>query len=465
MSMRYLCSVVGVMCLGCGDAARDIPAGWADVAPLARAIDAAEDPRVVEVELTAAPTRWTIAPGRALDGYAYNGTVPGPVIEAHVGDTLVVHFRNELPEPTTIHWHGIRVPADQDGGPHSQAPIPAGGSFEYRFELPDAGTFWYHPHIAEATQMERGLYGAIVVRGDDEPEVDTEALLVLDDLTLDERGELAPFGGLLEEHGGREGTVQLVNGTVTPTVPVRAGERQRWRIVNAGSARFYRIVLPGHSFTVLGTDEGRAPGPSIAGELFLVPGDRVDVLVDIAGDPGTAVALTNERYPRGHGSGVFSPMTIATLAVDARPALETRAAYTWSREIEAIDDDGRSVREIVLDEIVDAATESVTFTINGEAFPAVTAIPSRVGAVEVWDLVNESEMDHPFHLHGFFFQVLSRDGVPEANRTWEDTVHLAGLERVRIAFRVDDRPGMWMFHCHILEHVEHGMMGMLEVAP
>lgn len=462
---RVWWSTVALALTSCAPSVRDVPNGWASAAPLAPAQDVSADERVIELELVAAPARWTIAPGRSLDGYAYNGTVPGPLIEARVGDTLIVHFRNDLPEPTTIHWHGLRVPADMDGGPHSQPPIPAGGTFEYRFELLDEGTFWYHPHVAESSQMERGLYGAIVVRGDDEPEVDTEAVLVLDDLLLDESGELAPFGGLLEEHGGREGPVQLVNGTLTPTVPVRSGERQRWRIVNAGSARFYRLVLAGHTFTVLGTDGGRPSAPITAEELLLVPGDRVDVLVDVAGAPGSAIALTNERYLRGHGSGVYAAMNVATLELDEAPPLATLPAFTWAREIERLSDEGLAARELRFDESIDAATETVSFTINGESYPDVTAIESSVGATEVWDLVNESEMDHPFHLHGFFFQVLSRDGVAVESPSWEDTIHFRGLERVRIAFRIDDRPGMWMFHCHILEHGELGMMGMLDVAP
>ena len=449
-------------------APRDVPDGWETAAPLAPAVDVDPEPRTVELELVAAPARWEIGPGRSVDAYAYNGTVPGPVIEARAGDTLIVHFRNDLPEPTTIHWHGLRVPAEMDGGPHSQPAVPPGGTFEYELVVPDAGTFWYHPHVAESSQMERGLYGAIVVRSaeaEEEPEVDHEAVVILDDLTLDESGAIAPFGGLLEDHGGREGAVQLVNGRVTPTIAARAGERQRWRIVNAGSARFYRLTLGGSAFTILGTDEGRAAGPSTANELFLVPGDRVDVLVDVTGEPGGTLVLTNERYPRGHGSGVYVPMQVATLALTEQPPLEPFAPFTWSRSIERLDDEGVAVRELVFDESIDAATETVTFTINGESFPDVTALQSRVGALEVWDLVNESEMDHPFHLHGFFFQVLSRDGVPVAGPGWEDTINLRGSETVRVAFRVDDRPGMWMFHCHILEHVEHGMMGMLDVAP
>jgi FtsP/CotA-like multicopper oxidase with cupredoxin domain len=452
-----------LLLLGCdtAPASREVTNGWDLAAPLQRV--RATEPGLLELDLVAAPARWTFAPGRAVDGYAYNGTVPGPLIEARVGDTLVVRFRNDLPEPTTIHWHGLRVPAEMDGGPHSQDPIPPGGTFEYRFPLLDAGTFWYHPHVDEPRQMELGLYGAIVVRDEDEPVVDSEAVLILDDLLLDESGALLPFGGLLEVHGGREGNVQLVNGTMTPAVAARSGERQRWRVINAGSARFYRLRLTGHSFTVLGTDGGRSLAPQTTDELFLVPGDRVDVIVDLMGAPEEIVELTNEPYSRGHGSGVFEVGRVATIELGAEAALPPLEALSWVRSIEWISESDQEPREVVFSESLDAATETVTFRVNGEVFPDVTPIAARVGEVEVWELVNESEMDHPFHLHGFFFQVLSRDGVRLELPSWEDTIPLHGHERVRIVFRPDDRPGMWMFHCHILEHVENGMMGVLHV--
>src|SRR5919197_4543843 len=130
--------------------------------------------RDVAVRLAARETDWQYAPGRSVDGNTFNGQVPGPTIEAEVGDTLVVELTNELSEPTTIHWHGLRVPADMDGTELVQQPIQPGETFEYRFVLPDAGTFWYHPHTNETVQLEKGLYGALVVRGQDEPRLDRE---------------------------------------------------------------------------------------------------------------------------------------------------------------------------------------------------------------------------------------------------------------------------------------------------
>ncbi len=436
--------------------------GWQTSAPLAVAADLDPAATVIEMNLVAAPHTWTFSPGRSVDGYAYNGSVPGPTIEAHVGDTLVVHFRNDLPEPTTIHWHGVRVPVEMDGAPHSQAPVPAGGTFEYRFVLSDVGTFWYHPHANEPEQMERGLYGAIVVRGDAEPEVDAEAVVVLDDLLLDSAGALVPFGGILEAHGGREGDVQLVNGVLSPSIAVRTGERQRWRIVNAGSARIYRLTLPGHSFTILGSDGGAWVRPLASDELFLSPGDRLDVLVEVAARPGAPSTLVAQPYERGHAQGVFAPIDVLRLDATADAAMPLRPAYAATRAITRLDTTGTTPVVLTFDEATTAT--GVTFFVNGETYPDVTPVPAQVGAVQVWDLVNQSEMTHPFHLHGFFFQVVSRDGVLESDPTWEDTIELRGEERIRIAFQPDDRPGMWMFHCHILEHVAGGMMGIVELS-
>lgn len=448
---------------GAPTVSRGGPDSWASALSLPRATDLNPDPRVVEVNLDARMGDWQLSPGRVVQAMTYNGGVPGPLIEAHVGDTLVVHFTNHLAEPTTIHWHGVRVPAEMDGAPHSQHPVAAGGSFEYRFTLPDAGTFWYHPHMNEARQMELGLYGAIVVRGPDEPTVDVEGALVLDDVLLGDDGQIAPAGDLLEIHSGRDAGLQVINGHAGATLAMRAGQRQRWHIVNAGSARFYRLALAGHRFTVIGTDGGRLATPRVVDELFLVPGDRLDVLVDASATPGTRAVLRNMPYDRGHGSGVFEAQDVLSVAYTAEAPLPTRAPPTLTRNLSPMDTQGITPREVRFSERIDEATQTVTFMINGASWPDVPMTRATVGQTQVWDLVNESEMDHPFHLHGFFFQIVSRNGVAEPSPSWEDTADLRGHERMRVVFRPDDRPGSWMYHCHILEHVDHGMMAELMV--
>lgn len=465
-------ALLAVLLLGaCSDApttptpVRDGPDPWASALRLAVAVDRNPDPRVVEIDLEARMADWEYAPGRHVQAMTYNGSVPGPSIEARAGDTVVVHFTNRLAEPTTIHWHGVRLPAAMDGSPHSQAPVAPGASFEYRFTMSDAGTFWYHPHVMESRQMERGLYGAIVVRGDREPRADVEGVLLLDDLLLGPDGQIAPPGDLVEQHNGREGAVALVNGREGVELPIRAGQRQRWRIVNAGSARFYRLALPGHRFTVLGTDGGPIETPRTTDELFLVPGDRLDVLVDGTAPPATAPTLQDLPYARGHGAGVTEAIDLLRLRYVVAEPLPTLPAPAGGSRIEPLRTAGIAPRTVTFDEYIDRDLERVVFTINGRSFPDVPDVVTRVGATEVWDLVNASEMEHPFHLHGYFFQVLSRNDVPESALSWEDTIQLRGHERVRIAFRPEGRPGHWMYHCHILEHVDNGMMAAVHVMP
>jgi FtsP/CotA-like multicopper oxidase with cupredoxin domain len=382
------------------------------------------------------------------------------VLEGHVGDHVVVHFTNHLDEPTTVHWHGVRVPADMDGTMVAQQPVPPGGSFDYEFDLLDAGTFWYHPHVNEAFQMERGLKGPIVVHEDSEPSADVGGVVFLDDLLVGDDGAIPPPGGASEEMMGREGNIRLVNGRSEPALPIRTGQTQRWRVINAAAARFYRLALPGYSFVQVGTDGGLLEKPVVTEELFLVPGQRADVLVVGA---GTSAALMTMPYDRGHGGGTTDPEHVLDVTDTGAEPLTPTPIPTALRSIEHLPTDGVTPRTIRLSE-AETPTGPV-FQINGKSFPDVPLIQTKIGALEIWDVFDDSPMDHPFHLHGFFFQVVSRDGVPESFAAWRDTVDIKAHQTNRIAFRPELHPGTWMYHCHILEHVERGMMGELEVMP
>ncbi|HEX5077229.1 MAG TPA: multicopper oxidase domain-containing protein, partial [Gemmatimonadaceae bacterium] len=188
--------------------ADEAPAAYADAYDAAIPADGGA---VVQVDLDAREVDWEFSPGRLTRAWGFNGQIPGPTIEARVGDVLEIRFTNRLPEPTTIHWHGLQIPAAMDGTDMVQHPIAPGETFVYRFRLPDAGTFWYHPHTNEVVQLERGLYGAIVVRQPDEPTFDAERVLVLDDVALDRKGQIKPPGWWIEQHDGRQGNTRLVN--------------------------------------------------------------------------------------------------------------------------------------------------------------------------------------------------------------------------------------------------------------
>ncbi len=423
---------------------------------------------VVEVALTAAPGRLALVPGALTDVFAYNGRVPGPTLELREGDRVIVHFHNALPEPTTIHWHGLHIPADADGSPFD--PVAPGASHDYVFTLGagSAGTYWYHPHPDHRAgyQIAKGLYGAIIVRAPDDPLPATlrEKLLILSDNRFHADGslDLPDHGspeGRVDLENGREGDVLFVNGQIMPTLAIRSGEVQRWRIVNASAARVYRLALPGQTFVQVGSDGGLFERPVEVQELVLANAERVEVLVRGAG-------------PRG------SRATLQTLAYD-RYIHQTRPAdWNRTRDVLAVRSSDaapvppaplpRVLRPIpALDTTQAVATRVIVLSqglINGKTMDMNRVdVSARLGTTEIWEIENIVGMDHPFHLHGFQFQVLDRNGVPVPYRSWKDTINVPRHETVRIVVRFDDYAGKWMFHCHILAHEDEGMMGVLEL--
>ena len=413
---------------------------------------------VVKVDLNAGEIDWEFVQGHKTRAWGFNGQVPGPTLEARVGDVLEIRLTNNLPEPTTIHWHGLQIPAAMDGTDMVQHPIMPGETFTYRFRLPDAGTFWYHPHMNETVQLERGLYGAIVVRGENEPQFDAERVLVIDDVALDRTGEIKPPGWWIEHHDGRQGSTRLINGRQEPELAIAAGQIERWRIVNASSARYVRLSIGGKPFTLIGTDGGLIDAPVTMKEILLAPADRAELAVGPFAE-GEVVSINALRYDRKTAARPHDER-FATIRVGA-PVPSRANIPAKLRDIEPlVAADATPTRECHLGFKL-SLKHGVDFLINNEAHHRDK--PVKVGELQVWDVINDTMMDHPFHLHGFFFQVVAVNGEPPAFRSWEDTVNVPPKGRVRIAWVPDDRPGEWMYHCHILEHHASGMMAHFEV--
>ena len=425
-------------------------------------------PGVVEMTLTAAPARLSLVPGTVSDVYAYNGRVPGPTLVVREGDRVIIHFHNALPEPSTVHWHGVHVPADADGSPFD--PVPPGGSKDYVFTVApgSAGTYWYHPHPdgRSGYQIAKGLYGAIIVRDPHDPLPASlpEKVLVLSDNRVLPDGSLdlpdadSP-AGRADMENGREGEVLLVNGQVMPTLTIRSGEVQRWRIVNASAARVYRLAIPGQTFLHVGTDGGLFERPVEVSEIVLANSERVELLVRGTGAPGsqtTLQALAYDRYisqtrPRNWNRS-RDLLSVRYAAASAERAVELPATL---RQVPALDTAQAVARRVIV------LSQGL---INGKAMDMSRVdISARLGTTEIWEIENIVGMDHPFHLHGFHFQVLDRNGVPTPYRTWKDTINVPRHETMRIIVHFDDYPGKWMFHCHILAHEDQGMMGILEL--
>jgi FtsP/CotA-like multicopper oxidase with cupredoxin domain len=461
---------LGLLTIAFFAACGDDPVGNPGPPELATLTDLDPAPDVVEVQIVAAPATAELLPGKTADVWAYRdgavadaaGTIPGPMLEAHVGDQVIVHFRNELPEETTIHWHGLRVPNTADGTPASQAPVAPGASFDYLFTVEDPGLFWYHPHVRGDVQIERGLHAPLRVLETTPPPVAADRVFVLDDVKIEATGQLSTTTDQLDIMLGRQGNVLLVNGMRDRHLAAAAGARERWRFVNAANGRYFHLALPDRRFLVIGWDGGLLPEPYESETLLIAPGERYDVIVELGGAEGDVVVLRNVYYDRGHDIPDPGPQDLMTVELGAPAPALPGLPDTWG-DVEPIPVDGATAQRSFLLEESDDGPEPV-FSINGEQFPAVTPVSGTSGAVEVWEVVNDTEMDHPFHLHGMFFQVLDVDGVAAPRLGWKDTVNVPRDKRLRFAVRYGE-PGHWMFHCHILEHAERGMMGELELSP
>lgn len=425
-------------------------------------------PGTVEVTLTARPTRLSLHQGASTEVYAFNGRTPGPTLEVREGDKVIVHFRNELPKATTVHWHGLHIPATSDGSPFH--PVAPGERYDYVFTIPrgTAGTYWYHPHPHHHTghQVAKGLYGAIIVRAADDPLPASlpEKLLILSDNRFLPDGSVDlpdPHSprGVADFENGREGNVVFINGQVMPTISIRSGEVQRWRVLNTSASRVYRLALSGHTFLHVGNDGGLFELPVEVKEILIATGERVELLVRGTHQPGNRSvlqALPYDRYiPQTRPSDWQSTRDLAGLQYTNEPALPSVMIPGKLRPIP------------VLDPAKVTATRVISMSqglFNGKAMDMNRVdVSAKLGATEIWEIENLVGMDHPFHLHGFQFQVLDRNGVPEPFRSWKDVVNVPKHQTARFIVRYDDHPGKWMFHCHILDHEDHGMMGILEV--
>jgi FtsP/CotA-like multicopper oxidase with cupredoxin domain len=460
-----------------------------DIAPL---IDTNPDPAVFDGTLIVESAPLEIDVGVSTpafvyrDGNALTDAVrsPGPRIDVVEGTLVRITVVNDLDEPTTVHWHGLILPIEMDGVPDMPLPpIAPGESFTYVFEAKNPALYWYHPHFRSDVQNERGLHGPFVIRPSvAEPVVDAERILVLDDILLDDDGAItgpeegsshhvADDGELLMTWVGmmgRQGNRLLVNGVVHPRVPVKRGTVERWRIVNSANARFFLLALDGHTFTVVGSDAGPLANARTVEEILLAPSERVDVLVEMTGAVGSSASLVTRPHDRGHNIADPVDYTVLTLAYDDDEKSPASTAPDLSAPVQELVESAAPHQIVQMNEEL-VRGGRVGFSLNEELWPDVTPLLSTTGATETWELENRTHMEHPFHLHGTRFQVTSRGPlggplVPVVEREWKDTVVVEGEETVRFVTTYEEYPGHWMFHCHIFEHGENGMMGMIEVS-
>ncbi len=482
---------------------------------------------------------------------AYNGSIPGPTLHVDQGSEITVQVTNDGDVEATVHWHGLRLENRYDGVPHeTQAPIPIGGTFTYKVQFPDAGFYWYHPHVREDFGLEMGLYGTIVVEPSDPsywPAVDRQLTLTLDDLLVED-GHVAPFrrSGPTFVAMGRFGNVMLTNGETEFSGEAAVGEVVRLYVVNTANTRIFNFAVRGARAKLVGGDSGRYERETLVDEVLLAPSERavLDVLFDtpgqvrlehrtpdhvydlggfsVAGNPAASPAgsfavlrtdpdLTAAHQSIGHDlerppDKVLAFFSLMPLLYGGDDAPASSYACPMHPEVTATEpgtcpqcgmklvpsdaalvpaakpdqgeahgghDHGDGLEwEDLMPEINRASDfgnmiwqliDRDTGAMNGAISWAFT-VGDRVKIRLVNEMESDHPMHHPFHVHGAGrFLVLSRDGEPEPNLVWKDTVLLRNGQTVDILLDVSN-PGLWMAHCHIAEHNQSGMMFSFKVA-
>jgi FtsP/CotA-like multicopper oxidase with cupredoxin domain len=478
------------------------PVGRDTVAPVHVPPWRVPEARPQSLTLTAGTTRVAHAGGES-EAWALNGTLPAPTLRLRQGDTAQILLRNELPEPTILHWHGLDVPEEADG--HPRFAIDPGEEYAYRFRVKDPpGLYWYHPHTHQRTapQTYRGMAGLIVIEGDEDqalglPSGAFEIPLILNDRRA---GNVDPFSYATSGMGpdmmmGYLGDTAFANGVERPTIEVARGA-YRLRILNASNARLLDLGLhTGHTMTLVGTDGGLLPSAARIDRIMMGTGERADLVVDFSSfEPGTRVTLRSHAFqipgmmgmmggmggpPPGRGPGGMGRRGRMMGGMGGFPqgtemdfvdflVTDDRAAGTPELPARLVEDrgplpTGESVRRSFRFESM-----MMQHTINGRSF-AMERVDVEVplGRTEVWTFVNDSGFAHPVHVHAGRFRVLSRSGGRSALMPWEeglkDTVLLLPGERVEVAVRFEEYAGLFLLHCHNLEHEDAGMMSNFRV--
>lgn len=438
------------------------------VPPLARSVRGPDGRRVFD--LRAMPGRRRLRPGRPTATWGLNGPMLGPTLRAARGETVQINVRNDLPETTTIHWHGMHLPARMDGGPHQ--PIAPGATWSPHWTIDQpAATLWYHPHPhgRTARHVYRGLAGMFIL---DDPEAREAGLpsrygvddipLIVQDVLLDEANRLVERRGPMNGVGVLGDRV-LVNGVLHPYHEVTT-ERVRLRLLNGSGARTYRFgFTDGRSFAVVGSDGGLLPAPYETDRIQLSPGERAEIVVTFR--PGQRAVLRS--YPPDLGVDVwnarFSGGDDTLDIMEFRPAARLEPVPAPPARLAAAPALASPSAPVT------RTFELAGFSINGRRMD-MNRIDFGVvrNTTEVWEIVTIDNKPHNFHVHDVQFQVLSIDGAPPPPqlRGWKDTVYVPNQKPVRIALRFGEHTDPrtpYMFHCHLLYHEDQGLMGQFVV--
>lgn len=412
--------------------------------------------------------------------WTFNGQVPGAPIRIRHKQTLDIRVSNALTEPSSVHWHGIRLPNAMDGvaGLTQKAILP-GEEFNYRFTPPDAGTYWYHSHTNAHEQIGRGLYGPLIIEEATPPTVDRDLVWMIDDWRLLNDASIREDfeSGHDRSHAGRIGNVPTVNGRFKDILKVRSGERIRLRLINTSNARNFALSFGDLEPTVIAIDgQGLAPY-TVQGPVIIGAAGRVDLILDMLGEPGSTTAVSDSFYRESFDliklvyedkplrrTALDSPVELPRPSIpDPDPSVTDALLITIAGgamgglQRAKLDGQWMSLREVARQGYVWAMNDVV-----GNRLDMPPLIETSAGKTLRFKLVNDTAFPHPMHLHGHHMKLLSINEKPLETPYWVDSPLLMPNQTMELAF-VADNPGDWLFHCHALEHHAAGLGSVVRV--
>jgi FtsP/CotA-like multicopper oxidase with cupredoxin domain len=417
----------------------------------------------------------------STDMWAYNDSSPGPLLRLKQNAKTRIHLINKLTQSTSIHWHGLRIDNAMDGVPNmTQKPVKSMQSFTYDFTPPDAGTYWYHPHSRPWEQMERGLYGAIIVEESEPVFCDQDIVLLIDDVQLDMDYQIKEdFDKLgVWAHGGRMGNFLLVNGKPKETISTRKGERLRLRLINVANSRMMQLRVNEPNKHIIAVDGQPVQPQKFQNDIVLAPGQRVDLIVDVFSEEkinqiinfvyrGKTIELVNTHYI---DSKIVRSSPSKKLMVLPPNPLEKLSLDVKSAKTVSVDIEGGAMGRLrearykgKLMPISELIQNSQIWAMNGIAgLDQSPLFKAEAGTTIILDIKNNNNWPHAMHIHGHHFKELNIVGDDYTLGVWRDTILLESGENKKIIFNADNK-GSWLFHCHMLEHAAGGMISWFEI--
>lgn len=438
----------------------------------------AQTSQVAELKARTAAVQLAPAPYPKTEIWGYGGTMPGPELRIAQGDRVQRRFLNDLPQASSVHWHGIRIDNAMDGvSGLTQDAVGPGDSFDYDFVAPDAGTYWYHAHNRSWEQVARGLYGALIVEEAEAPDVDREEVLILDDWLLDpETAQIDDSfdNAMMMSHGGRMGNFLTTNGRFDLTLGARRHERLRLRLINASNARTFLLQFSGLEGWTVALDGMPLTAPAPLEEvLVLGAAQRADLVVDVTAEDGETAYILRI----GDDDQVTSQVMFPVSGTASRARRDIPARLPPNPATPKSDfSDARQLRLVMAGGAMgrmdgaflggerlgfrELAENGRFWSFNEMAEMTQTPLAAlSLGEPVRLEIVNDTVFPHAMHLHGMHFREIMAEGN---NGPMRDTLMIRGGETREIAF-VADNPGDWLFHCHMLSHAETGMMTWIQV--